>query len=297
MEGLALIILTFKTPTGLALGIKTPHGVLDVTAAQVALGAAEIPATPEAALAAGTEGVERLADLAERASGRLDLFRDESGLEIGPCVPNPGKIICVGLNYRQHAIESNMKVPETPILFSKFNNALAAPGETIPLPENAVEYDYEAELAVVIGRRARYVSESEALNYVLGYCAANDLSARDLQFRTNQWLLGKALDKFLPVGPYLVTADEVGDPQRLRVRCWLNGELRQDSNTSDMIFSVAHVISYASQYMTLEPGDLISTGTPQGVISGMREKVWLKPGDETVVEVEKLGRLRNVMGR
>lgn len=291
-----MILFTFKTRTGLALGMKTAKGVLDVAAASAALGAGNTPVTPEAALAAGSEGLASLADLAQRASSRPQLFRDESGLEIGPCVANPSKIICVGLNYRQHAIESNMTVPETPVLFSKFNNSLAAPEETIPLPGNAVEYDYEAELGVVIGRRARYVSESEAMDYVLGYCTVNDLSARDLQFRTNQWLLGKTLDKFLPVGPYLVTADEVGDPQSLRIRCWLNGELRQDSTTGDMIFRVSYLISYLSQYMTLEPGDLISTGTPQGVIHGMKEKVWMKPGDETVVEVEKLGRLRNRMG-
>jgi 2-keto-4-pentenoate hydratase/2-oxohepta-3-ene-1,7-dioic acid hydratase in catechol pathway len=139
------------------------------------------------------------------------------------------------------------------------------------------------------------VSEDSALDYVLGYSSANDLSARDLQFRTNQWMLGKTLDKFLPIGPYLVTADEVGDPQNLAIRCWLNGELRQNSTTGDMVFSVAYLVSYLSQYMTLEPGDIIVTGTPEGVILGMKEQVWVKPGDEIVVEVEKLGRLTNIM--
>lgn len=153
--------------------------------------------------------------------------------------------------------------------------------------------DYEAELCVVIGKRARYVSEADALDHVLGYCNANDLSERALQFASSQWLLGKTLDKFLPIGPYLVTADEVNDPQSLPVRGWLNGELRQNSHTSDMIFSVAQCISYASQFFTLEPGDIISTGTPEGVILGMKDKVWMKPGDVYEVEIGPLGRLRN----
>jgi 2-keto-4-pentenoate hydratase/2-oxohepta-3-ene-1,7-dioic acid hydratase in catechol pathway len=172
---------------------------------------------------------------------------------------------------------------------------VAAPGEPIPLPDNAVQYDYEVELAAVIGRRARYVSEGQALDYVLGYCTANDLSARDLQTRTSQWLLGKTLDKFMPLGPYLVTADQVPDPQNLALRTWVNGELRQNSNTSDMVFSVAQLVSYVSQYLTLEPGDVILTGTPEGVVLGMKEKVWLKAGDEVTVEVEGLGRLTNSM--
>jgi 2-keto-4-pentenoate hydratase/2-oxohepta-3-ene-1,7-dioic acid hydratase in catechol pathway len=219
----------------------------------------------------------------------------ETAIEYGPCLLNPQKIVCVGLNYRRHAQESKMQVPATPVLFSKFNNALAACNEDVPLPSNAVEYDYEAELVVVIGKRARYVAQEDALEYVAGYCNGNDISARDLQRRTNQWLLGKTPDKFLPLGPYLVTADEAGDAQAKPIRCWVNGDLRQNSNTSDMVFGITELVSYISQYMTLEPGDLISTGTPEGVILGMAEKNWLKPGDEIVVEVEGLGRLVNRM--
>jgi 2-keto-4-pentenoate hydratase/2-oxohepta-3-ene-1,7-dioic acid hydratase in catechol pathway len=148
---------------------------------------------------------------------------------------------------------------------------------------------------VVIGRRTRYIPESEAIHHVFGYCNGNDLSARDLQTRTSQWLLGKTLDHFLPIGPYLVTADEVGDAQSLDVHCWLNGELRQNSNTKDMVFSVAQLISYLSQYLTLEPGDLISTGTPEGVILGMKTKNWLKPTDVVEIQVEGLGKLVNTM--
>lgn len=292
-----MILLTFETKSGLALGAKTSRGVLDLAAASRALGPVDAPVTPEAFFAAGLSATDTVADLVGRAvaTGNDVLFHNEADLKIGPCVPAPGKIICVGLNYRRHAEESGLPVPETPILFSKYNNAIAAPDEPVPLPKVGVEYDYEAELAFVIGKRARNVSEEEALSYVLGYLNANDLSARDLQMRTSQWLLGKSLDRFLPVGPYLVTADEVPDPQQLRIRCWLDGELRQDSNTADMVFTCAQIISYASRFMTLEPGDLIATGTPEGVILGLPEKNWLKPGQEVVVEVEGLGRLANRM--
>ena len=150
-------------------------------------------------------------------------------------------------------------------------------------------------MAVVIGKRARYVSEDKALDYVFGYCNANDLSARDLQKRTSQWLLGKTLDRFGPIGPYLVTADEVADPQSLDIHCWVNGTLRQNSNTADMIFPVRRLVSYISQYLELQHGDVILTGTPEGVVLGMTDKVWLKPGDEVIIEIGDLGRLKNVM--
>lgn len=286
-------LLSFKTAGGYGLGIKTAAGVLDVGGAKAQLGYGLAPVTMEALLAQGRAGRLRLGELLEAASGRPDLFLREEDLELGPAVPNPGKIICVGLNYRPHAEESAMQVPQSPILFSKFNNALAAHGERIPLPANAVEYDYEAELVAVIGRRTRYVAATEALDCVFGYCNGNDLSARDLQFRTNQWLLGKTPDKFMPIGPHVVTADEVGDPQKLGIRLAVNGEQRQNSTAASMIFDVAYLVSYISQYMTLEPGDLISTGTPEGVILGTKERVWLKPGDEVTVEIEGLGRLTN----
>ena len=159
----------------------------------------------------------------------------------------------------------------------------------------ASQFDYEVELCVAIGKTARNVSEADALSYVAGYCTANDLSVRDLQMRTSQWLLGKTSDKFFPIGPYLVTADEVGDPQTLRLTCTVNGETRQNSNTSDMVFSVAQLVSYCSTYFTLEAGDLITTGTPEGVAMGMPNQPWLKKGDVVEVEVEKLGKLTNTM--
>ena len=188
-----------------------------------------------------------------------------------------------------------MPPPAEPVLFSKFNNSLAAHNEDIPLQADWGAVDYEAELGVVMGAEVRNVSVDEALDAVLGYCNMNDISERDLQMRSGQWLLGKTLDKFLPVGPIVVTADDIPDPQNLSIKGWMNGELRQDSNTADMIFSVAEVIAYASQVMTLSPGDIISSGTPEGVILGMTPRVWMQPGDEYAVEVDGLGRLVNRM--
>ncbi len=180
---------------------------------------------------------QELADKAASQSAGSPWMLDENKLGYGPCVPNPEKILCVGLNYRRHAAETGARLPQVPVLFSKFNNALTGSGDVIRIPEGAVQIDYEVELAVVIGKKAKYVSEENALNYVMGYCNANDVSARDLQMRTNQWLLGKTLDRFCPLGPYMVTADEVADPQNLQTRSWLNGELRQNSNTGDMVFT------------------------------------------------------------
>jgi len=296
-----MILLAFEDGDATRLGVKTDRGVVDVAAAEAALGvgpAGPAPGGGDALLAGGDAARRAVEDVVRRAADApadAPWLRREEDLRLAPCVPSSGKILCVGLNYRRHAEESGMAIPETPVLFSKFGNTLAAHGEEVPLPSVATQYDYEAELAVVIGRTARNVAQDAALSHVFGYCAANDVSARELQTRTSQWLLGKTLDKFLPLGPYLVTADEVADPQALRVRCWLNGELRQDSSTADMIFGVAEIVSYASRYFPLEPGDVISTGTPEGVIMGMAEKRWLQPGDAVEVEVAGLGRLRNVM--
>jgi 2-keto-4-pentenoate hydratase/2-oxohepta-3-ene-1,7-dioic acid hydratase in catechol pathway len=219
----------------------------------------------------------------------------ESRLKFGPCVSGFSKIICIGLNYRTHAMETNMEIPKYPIVFNKFNNTLTDFENDVPLGSEGEQFDYEVELGVVIGKKCKNVSTEESLSFVLGYCVANDLSCRELQFKTSQWLLGKSLDHFLPLGKYLVTADEVGDPQNLELTCLLNGEIRQKSNTSDMIFTVAELISFLSKHMTLEPGDLILTGTPSGVIMGLPDKRWLKPGDRIRVEIEKLGYTENRM--
>ncbi len=294
-----MILLTFQHDGAYRLGVKIAQGILDLAAANQALqvpGLAETPAAFYAAGLAALPTLDKFVDQALREENRAAWLLDEEKLALGPCLPQPGKIICIGLNYRNHARELNMALPPVPVLFAKFQNAVAAPGEPVPLPRVARKYDYEAELAVVIGKQARYVSEAEALGTVLGYCNANDVSERELQGMTSQWLLGKSLDKFLPLGPYLLTADEAGDPQNWPVRCWFNGELRQNSNTSDMIFSVAQLISFISQYMTLEPGDLISTGTPEGVILGKPQpRAWMKAGDTMTVEVGPLGRLTNAL--
>lgn len=293
-------IVTFRRDHELRLGIADQGSVIDVADAAEALGV-NAPDTPHAFYGEGLAALPALRELdnaaasAHGSANGAPWRHAEADLTLGPAVPAPQKVLCVGLNYARHAEESGMEAPKTPVLFSKFANSVAATGDDVPLPVEAEEYDYEAELVAVIGRRARRVSEADALSYVLGYTNANDVSARDLQMLTGQWLLGKTLDRFLPMGPYLVTADEIDDPQSMRVRCWMNGELRQDSDTSDMIFSVAQVVSYASTYMTLEPGDVISTGTPEGVILGRPHKTWLAPGDQVDVEIGPLGKLTNRM--
>jgi 2-keto-4-pentenoate hydratase/2-oxohepta-3-ene-1,7-dioic acid hydratase in catechol pathway len=296
-----MILLTIRDGDDLRLGVKTSRGVIEVAAAQAALGLANgrLPQTVEALIAGGEEARSALADLVARAeaagaTGSTWLV-DEASLTLGPSVPNPGKIVCVGLNYRKHAEETGAAIPTSPVLFSKFLNTIAAPDEDVPLSDAATQYDYEVELAVVMGETAKNVSAADALKTVFGFSTANDLSARDLQTRTSQWLLGKTMDKFMPIGPYLVTADEVPDPQKLAIRTWLNGDLRQNSNTDDMIFPVAEIVSYISRHFTLEPGDVIITGTPEGVILGMAEKQWMVPGDVVEVEVDGLGKLRNRM--
>ncbi|UFJ41393.1 fumarylacetoacetate hydrolase family protein [Brevibacillus humidisoli] len=293
-------IVTFHTGSDWQLGVKTERGVLST--ANTTVGDTDHPKLPQTVrqyLDGGEAAHRQLANYIQAAekTGEDELFLQEASLHFGPCVPDPGKIICVGLNYRKHAEESNMPVPPYPVLFNKYINTLAGHGEEIFLPPDAKQVDYEAELAIVIGRQAKRVAREAALNYVAGYCNANDLSARDLQFRTNQWLLGKCCDGFSPIGPYLVTADEVGDPNQLEIKTFVNGELRQHSHTSDMIFHCDQIVSYLSHYMTLEPGDVILTGTPEGVIMGYpkEKQVWLKDGDEVTIEIEKLGKLTNRM--
>lgn len=281
-------IVYFRNGGRLCPGIVVGGGVVDVDAWLLAGGREPFGERP---LSLADRGV---LDEASASAGAEFILKEEQ-LVIGPCVANPSKIICIGLNYRKHAIESGMAIPSIPVVFTKYNNTLVDHGGEVPLGKVGTQFDYEVELGVVIGRRCKDVRAAEALEYVFGYCVANDLSCRDLQFRTSQWLMGKSLDHFLPLGKYLVSKDEVGDPQRLSLRCSLNGEVRQNSNTADMVFSVAEIIEDLSQHMTLEPGDLIITGTPEGVIMGLPEKNWLKPGDVVVVEVEGLGESCNRM--
>jgi 2-keto-4-pentenoate hydratase/2-oxohepta-3-ene-1,7-dioic acid hydratase in catechol pathway len=208
-------------------------------------------------------------------------------------IDRPGKIVCVGLNYRDHAEEQGAELPKEPLLFAKFPTALIGPGEPIVIPSLVTQCDYEAELAVVIGRQVKGVSKENALEAVEGYLCANDVSARDLQFSDGQWTRGKSPDTFCPVGPRLVPRDQITDPHVLRIRTLVNGEPLQDSTTANLIFGVDEVIAYASQTSTLEPGDLILTGTPAGVGVFREPRRLLQPGDEVTIEIESLGALTN----
>ena len=208
-------------------------------------------------------------------------------------IDRPGKIICVGLNYRDHAAEQGGELPKEPLLFAKWPNALIGPGEPIVIPPLVTKCDYEAELAVVIGARVKAVSKENALEAVRGYICANDVSARDLQFSDGQWTRGKSPDTFCPIGPALVPAAEIPDPHNLRIRAIVSGEVFQDSTTANLIFGVDEIISHASQTMTLEPGDLILTGTPAGVGVFRDPQRLLRPGDEVTIEIEGLGALTN----
>lgn len=296
-------LLTFTENEQNRLGIFTEQGVLHVDRAAAALypQGHTIPLQVMDAISAGNSAIEQLQQLAADtlASPEASMyFSSQSDLELEPCVTNPGKIICVGLNYRKHAEETNAPIPSFPILFNKFSNTLTADGKDVTLPSAVTsQVDYEAELVIVIGKTAKNVDKANALDHVFGYCCVNDLSARDLQMRTSQWLLGKCCDGFSPLGPYLVTADEVGNPNDLQIKCTVNGEVRQSSNTSDMIFHCDEIVSYISKHMTLSPGDIILTGTPEGVVLGYPEdkQVWLKDGDIVTIEIEKLGSLTNRM--
>ncbi|MBL8124630.1 MAG: fumarylacetoacetate hydrolase family protein [Blastocatellia bacterium] len=225
-------------------------------------------------------------------SNELPLIDIEDVQLVAP-VPKPGKIICIGLNYRNHAIESGMEIPKSPIIFSKFGTSVAAPNEPISIPVGSDQTDFEAELAVVIGRRTKNISVDDAMDHIFGYTNFNDVSARDFQFADGQWQRGKSCDTFAPFGPYVATKDEIADPHDLRIRFRLNGETMQDSSTSELIFRIPELIEFLSRSMTLEPGDLIATGTPPGVGFARKPPVYLKDGDVCEVEVEGLGVLVN----
>ncbi len=238
------------------------------------------------------EGVARLQ--AWLASGKAaGAPRVDARERLGAPVARPGKILCIGLNYHKHAKESNMAAPEEPVLFMKATSSLSGPFDPIVLPRGSKKTDWEIELAAVVGRRAKYVAEDEALDYVAGYSIMNDVSERAYQIeRGGQWVKGKSCDTFSPMGPALVTPDEIPDVQNLDMRLTLNGEKRQDSSTRDMIFPVSFLVSYASRFMTLLPGDILSTGTPEGVGLGMKPPKYLRPGHVVHLEIERLGSIR-----
>lgn len=277
-----------------ALGVVTADGVIDVraTAAKLAIAA---PMTLDELLQNGqADALDKIIAGAKKSGVPL---LAEASIVHGKLFSHPGKIICVGLNYRAHAKEVGMQEPRVPPLFNKFDNSLAGQHCIIKLPakEISTKFDYETELLIVIGKEARNVSEADALSYVAGYCTSNDFSSRDLQLElpSGQWMIGKTLDNYAPIGPYFVSADQVGNPNNLKIQTHVNGELRQSSNTSDFIFNTQQMIAYISKHFTLAPGDIIFTGTPQGVIAGMPKdkQVWLKAGDKITSSIEKLGEL------
>ncbi len=208
-------------------------------------------------------------------------------------IPKPAKIICIGLNYREHAIESKMEIPKTPTVFSKYASCVIATGDNIVLPKNSTKPDYEAEMAVVIGKNGRHIKAADWQEYVFGYTIMNDVSARDFQMATSQWMIGKTFDTFAPMGPCIVTANEIADPHQLDISLTINGQTLQNSNTRELIFRVPELIEYLSSVFTLEPGDIISTGTPSGVGLSFNPPRWLKAGDQVTVKLQGVGELVN----
>jgi 2-keto-4-pentenoate hydratase/2-oxohepta-3-ene-1,7-dioic acid hydratase in catechol pathway len=244
-----------------------------------------------ALLRAGPQAIVALREELRESAGEVTLALEE--IETGPVIARPEKILCIGFNYRDHAQEMAVDLPSEPNVFAKFNNCLIGPGQDIVLPAASAEVDFEGELAVVIGRDCFEVPAADALGCVAGYTAFNDVSARDLQFQTSQWTLGKAIDTFAPIGPVLTLADAISDPQSLRLMTRVNGELMQDASTADMIFGVARIIASVSRSMTLRAGDIIATGTPQGVGWKRDPARFLHPGDIVEVEISRIGTLRN----
>ncbi len=240
-------------------------------------------------------GGERAVVAAEKAAPKLSSqeLRPFSKIKLLAPIPRPPKILCVGLNYRDHAIESKMEIPSVPTVFAKYSTAVIGPGAPIVISSVTKKPDYEAELAVVIGKGGERISRANWRSHVFGYTVLNDVSARDVQLATSQWTLGKSLSTFAPLGPHIVTSDEIPDPQALDIRLSIGGDTLQHSNTRELIFGVPELIEHISRFIALEPGDIISTGTPAGVGLGRTPPRWLRHGDEVVIEIEKIGTLRN----
>jgi 2-keto-4-pentenoate hydratase/2-oxohepta-3-ene-1,7-dioic acid hydratase in catechol pathway len=290
-----LTLLNMRRNGETRLGVKTEQGILDVPEAAKLLHLHAPRDMDDLLQNEDGPSLTALVEAASKSSSARSAWIKEDSIEYAPLVTRPEKIVCVGLNYRKHAQEIGSPIPKAPVLFSKFNVALNRHNGTIKLPvEVAKKFDYEVELVMVMGKEARNISEADALSCVAGYCTGNDFTARDLQLETGgQWLIGKTPDQFAPLGPYLVTADQI-DPDKLKLECRVNGETRQSSNTSDFIFNSRQMISYISRHITLRPGDIIFTGTPEGVIQGKPkdQQVWLKGGDKIACSLEKLGELK-----
>ena len=281
-------LATIQTPHGPRAALATADGYIDLHATDPGL-----PTCVKALLAA-SPAIRKAAS--EVASSKTAVKYAANAVKLLPPVPHPSKVLCIGLNYRDHAIEGGKAIPTEPVLFGKFPNTLIAHGEPIVLPKVAEKVDYEAELVIVIGKRGRHIpNDDSAFEYVGGYTCGHDVSARDWQFRgeEKQWIIGKTFDTFAPTGPVLVTSDELTNPHKLQVQLRLNGTTLQSSNTKEFIFGVPHLLWFLSQCVTLEPGDLIFTGTPPGVGIARKPQILLKPGDVAEVEIEGIGTLKN----
>jgi 2-keto-4-pentenoate hydratase/2-oxohepta-3-ene-1,7-dioic acid hydratase in catechol pathway len=281
-------LASILTPSGPRVCVATADGYVDLHATD--------PGLPKCmkGLLAASPAVRKAA--AEAAAGKHAVKYAANAVKLLPPVPDPGKILCIGLNYRDHAIEGGKAIPAEPVVFAKFPNTLVAHGENVVIPKVAQKVDYEAELVIVIGKRGKHIpNDKTAFEYVGGYTCGHDVSARDWQFRgeEKQWIIGKTFDTFAPTGPVLVTADELTDPHNLRIQLRLNGTTLQNSSTKEFIFGVPHLLWFLSQVVTLEPGDLIFTGTPPGVGIARKPPVLLKAGDVAEVEIEKIGVLKN----
>ena len=279
-------LCTFRSNGEAKLGAESPRGIVDLRAVDAGL-----PATLLELLALGDSGLDRARRALEAA--RDAHARPRDAVELLPPVPNPAKIVCIGLNYRDHAAEVKMELPQYVTAFAKWPNTLIGDGALIVIPAESHRVDYEAELAFVIGKRAHHVAESDAYGVIAGYTCFNDVSVRDYQMRTSQWTLGKVFDTHGPCGPFLVTVDEVPDPHALRISCSIDGEMLQDSSTSQLVFGIPRLVADLSAVMTLEPGDIVATGTPAGVGTSRTPKRWILPGERVRVEIERVGRLEN----
>jgi 2-keto-4-pentenoate hydratase/2-oxohepta-3-ene-1,7-dioic acid hydratase in catechol pathway len=280
-------LATIHTPQGPRAAVLAGTHLVDLHATDP-----ELPSSVRGLLEAGPKALRLAEDMARRPAAVRHVAATAKLL---PPIPDPHKIVCIGLNYRDHAAETGAPIPRDPVLFSKFTTALVGPEEPIVLPPVSQKVDYEAELVLVVGKKGHFIPREQARDYLAGYTVGHDVSARDWQLEKDgkQWLAGKTFDTFAPIGPYLVTADEIADPHALAIRLRLNGQTMQDSNTKQMIFRAEELIAYLSQVVTLQPGDLIFTGTPPGVGVARKPPVWLKGGDVVEVEVEGLGVLRN----
>jgi 2-keto-4-pentenoate hydratase/2-oxohepta-3-ene-1,7-dioic acid hydratase in catechol pathway len=277
-------LATFTQGGKTRIGILQGEGLIDVAAV-----APDLPREMIALIAAGDGALAKLKAIAAREKATLSLER----VRLNAPIARPGKIMAIGLNYADHIAESGAKPPEQQVWFCKQGTSIAGPGDDVFLPAVSSMLDWEAELCFVIGKRAKHVPKERAQEVIFGFMCGNDLSVRDWQMRTPQWMIGKGFDSHAPTGPYLVTADEVGDPHNLGIRCLVNGEVRQSSNTKHLVFNCYDQIAHLSAAMTLEPGDVVFTGTPAGVGAALKPPVWLKAGDAVRVEIDKLGALEN----